>query len=132
MPMQVSRARCSDSQPPGAGCLGVVGVAIQRHAHRVAAAAGHPGSDPEYELAGAARQHDPFSLHAMKGCQLCPQRRIRWVRVAAGIAALHGSQRLRARAAGIAVGGEVMQRHAQRVRPAMPMRWVCKCRHQDH
>ncbi len=98
-------------QPVRLGRLGVVAIAVRRQPDGAPALLRYQRGDAENELAGAAASSHAPHVHAMKLRPAAGAKRCSW-RPGSCVASawLHGGQRGRARPAGIAVGGKVVQR----------------------
>ena len=107
------------AQAPDLRRVGVVAIVVCRQAGDGRALSHRMHGDSVDEVAGTGRDDDALGLHAMKVRQPCAQRRVVRVRVLGCMCLGQRIQRLRARSAGIAVGGEIVRGHAQRIRAAM-------------
>ena len=112
-PKQLGLARIGHHcQPMRARGLRIVSVAVRRQPDGASALPRCQRCRAKNELTGAGRQQHALHFHTVKSGQLLAQRAIARVRILAGVGLSHGGKRSRAGPAGIAVGGEVVQRYA--------------------
>ena len=119
-PDQVGRVGVScHGQLPSVGRLRVVAIRMLRNTDLPPTLARHPSCDAVNELAGTAGQHHAPDCYTMKIGKLLAQRGVGRVWVTAGVAGLHGQQRLWAGSASITVRRKIVDWHAQRIRPTV-------------